>query len=141
MIGGEDLPAVNALLNATSGLLVIAGYVAIRRRAIALHKTFMLTALVVSAIFLGCYLYYHFVVKDGRPTPYQGQGLIRPVYFAILISHTLLAIAVAPLALTTAYLGLRNRLQRHVKLARWTLPIWLYVSTTGVIVYWMLYRM
>ncbi len=141
MMHGEDLPAVNAALNATSAVLLVAGYVAIRRRSIRLHKTCMLTALAVSAVFLGCYLYYHFVVKNGRPTPFTGTGWIRYSYFTILLTHTILAVTVAPLAITTAYLGLRNRLLRHVKLARWTLPIWLYVSITGVVVYWMLYRM
>ncbi|CAN5341969.1 hypothetical protein BH10PLA2_BH10PLA2_27050 [soil metagenome] len=140
MITGEDLPGVNAILNATSALLLIAGYVAIRRRAVTLHKTCMLSAVAVSAIFLSSYLYYHFVVKNGRPTPFTGTGWIRGAYFTILLTHTILAVAVAPLALTTAYLGLRNKLLRHMKLARWTLPIWLYVSITGVIVYWMLYR-
>ena len=140
MIRGEDLPGVNAILNASSALLLIAGYVAIRRRAVTVHKTCMLSALAVSAIFLSSYLYYHFVVKNGRPTPFQGVGWVRGVYFTILLTHTILAIVVAPLALTTAYFGLRNKLLRHMKLARWTLPIWLYVSITGVIVYWMLYR-
>jgi putative membrane protein len=141
MITGEDLPGVNAVLNASSALLLIAGYVAIRRRAVPVHKACMLSALAVSALFLTSYLYYHFVVKNGRPTPFQGTGWVRGGYFAILLTHTSLAIVVAPLALTTAYLGLRNRLLRHMKLARWTLPIWLYVSIRGVIVYWMLYRL
>jgi putative membrane protein len=140
MITGEDLPGVNAVLNASSALLLIAGYLAIRRRAVPVHKTCMLSALAVSALFLTSYLYYHFVVKNGRPTPFQGTGWVRGAYFAILLTHTILAIVVAPLALTTAYLGLRNKLLRHMKLARWTLPIWLYVSITGVVVYWMLYR-
>jgi putative membrane protein len=113
---------------------------AIRRRAVPVHKTCMLSALAVSALFLTSYLYYHFVVKNGRPAPFQGAGWIRGAYFAILLTHTILAIVVAPLALTTAYLGLRNKLLRHMKLARWTLPIWLYVSITGVVVYWLLYR-
>jgi uncharacterized membrane protein YozB (DUF420 family) len=141
MIHGEDLPAVNAVLNASSAVLLVAGYLAIRQRAVRLHKTCMLSALAVSAVFLGCYLYYHFVVREGFSTPFTGTGWIRFTYFAILLTHTILAVTVAPLALTTAYFGLRNRLLRHVKLARWTLPIWLYVSITGVVVYWMLYRM
>jgi putative membrane protein len=141
MIHGEDLPAVNAALNATSAVLLVAGYVAIRRGSVRLHKTCMLSALVVSTVFLSTYIYYHFVVKDGSSTKFLGTGWIRPTYYTILISHIILAATVAPLAITTAYLGLRNRLLRHVKLARWTLPIWLYVSITGVVVYWMLYRM
>ncbi len=141
MIHGEDLPAVNAALNATSAVLLVAGYVAIRQRSIRLHKTCMLSALVVSTVFLSTYIYYHFVVKDGSSTKFPGTGWIRPTYYTILISHIILAATVAPLAITTAYLGLRNRLLSHMKLARWTLPIWLYVSITGVVVYWMLYRM
>jgi putative membrane protein len=101
----------------------------------------MLSALTVSAVFLSSYLYYHFVVKHGQPTSFTGTGPIRTIYLTILLTHTILAIAAAPLALTTAYFGLRNKLLRHMKLARWTLPIWLYVSITGVVVYWMLYRM
>jgi protein SCO1/2/putative membrane protein len=135
------LPAVNASLNGLSALLLISGFVAIRRRWITLHKTCMLEALVVSTVFLACYLYYHFGVRKGEPTSFTGEGWVRPVYFAVLLSHTLLAAAVAPLAVFTAYQGLRDHLARHVRVARWTLPIWLYVSVTGVIVYWMLYHL
>lgn len=141
MIGPEDLPSVNAALNASAAVLLIAGYATICRGAITLHKWCMLCALAVSAVFLGCYLYYHFVVKQGQPTKFTAEGWPRIAYFAILISHTILAVAVAPMALVTAYLGLRNRLDRHKKLARWTLPIWLYVSITGVVVYAMLYHL
>jgi uncharacterized membrane protein YozB (DUF420 family) len=101
----------------------------------------MLAALGVSAVFLASYLYYHLAVCRGQPTRFQGEGAARTVYFAVLISHTLLAAAAAPLALFTAYQALRNRLSLHVRVARWTLPIWLYVSLTGVVVYWMLYRL
>jgi protein SCO1/2/putative membrane protein len=135
------LPAVNASLNATCAVLLVAGFLAIRARRVTLHVVCMLIALGVSVLFLACYLYYHFVVLDGTPTGFKGEGLIRPVYFAVLLSHTVLATAVAPLALITVYLGLRGRLQRHVGLARWTLPLWLYVSVTGVLVYWMLYHL
>jgi protein SCO1/2/putative membrane protein len=138
---GEDLPSVNAALNATGALLLMLGFAAIRRRRIRLHACCMVTALAVSMLFLASYLYYHFVVKNGRPTPFTGEGWVRPVYFTILVSHTLLAVAVAPLALVTVTLGLRGRIQRHVRIARWTLPLWLYVSVTGVVVYWMLYRL
>ncbi len=141
MIGAHDLPAVNAFLNGLSAVLLVAGYRAVRRRRVALHQTCMLTALAVSVLFLVSYLYYHFQVKGGRPTPFSGEGWIRPVYFTILLTHTVLAAVAAPLALVTAYLGLRGRLKRHVRIARWTLPIWLYVSVTGVVVYWMLYRL
>jgi protein SCO1/2/putative membrane protein len=136
----EDLPAVNATLNAISGALIVLGYLAVRNRKIALHKACMLTAVGVSAMFLTSYLYYHFVVRRGEPTSFTGTGWIRSTYFAILLSHTVLAAMVAPMALITAYLGLRNRIDKHVRIARWTLPIWVYVSVTGVLVYWMLYR-
>jgi putative membrane protein len=135
------MPAANAALNGTSAVLLILGYAAIRRRAIALHKTCMLSALCVSSVFLGSYLYYHLVVRHGEPTRFSGDGLARAVYFTILISHTVLAAVTAPLALFTAYQGLRGRFKQHVRVARWTLPIWLYVSITGVVVYGMLYHL
>ncbi len=137
----NQLPAVNAILNGLSALMLSVGYLAVRRRRITLHKTCMLVALAVSTLFLASYLYYHIVVKKGEPTPFTATGWIRPVYFAVLLSHTLLAVVVAPLALFTAYQGLRNRLERHVRVARWTWPLWLYVSVTGVVVYWMLYHL
>jgi protein SCO1/2/putative membrane protein len=134
------LPAVNAVLNGLCALLLVAGYVAIRRGREKLHVSCMVLALVVSAVFLSCYLYFHFAVQDGRPTAFRGEGWIRPVYFTILLTHTILAAAVAPLALYVAYQGWRDRRPRHVRVARWTLPIWLYVSVTGVVVYCMLYQ-
>jgi uncharacterized membrane protein YozB (DUF420 family)/cytochrome oxidase Cu insertion factor (SCO1/SenC/PrrC family) len=137
----SPLPTLNAALNGTSALLLVAGFAAIRLRKVAVHKALMLAALAVSAVFLASYLYYHLAVCHGEPTRFLGGGTARVVYFAILLSHTLLAAAAAPLALFTAYQGLRNRLERHVRIARWTLPIWLYVSLTGVVVYWMLYRL
>jgi uncharacterized membrane protein YozB (DUF420 family) len=142
-MGAENvhLPSVNAVLNGTSALLLLAGYVAIRRRRVTAHKVCMLAALGFSGLFLASYLYYHLVVRRGEHTAFAGQGWeVRTAYFAVLLSHTVLAAAVAPLALLTAYLGLRDRLARHVRVARWTLPIWLYVSVTGVVVYWMLYQ-
>ena len=141
MIGEHDLPSVNAFLNGLSAILLVTGYRAIRRRRIALHQTCMLTALGVSVLFLASYLYYHLQVKGGQPTRFPGEGWIRPVYFTILLTHTVLAAVAAPLAVVTAYLGLRGRLKQHVRIARWTLPIWLYVSVTGVVVYWMLYHL
>lgn len=146
MIGSDDLPTINAVLNATSATLLLAGYVAIRGRRVGVHKACMLAALMVSAIFLASYLYFHFVIKHGQPTYFserapQAPDWVRHLYGGILLTHTILAAVVAPLALITAYFGLRDRLARHVKLARWTLPIWLYVSITGVVVYWMLYRL
>jgi protein SCO1 len=134
------LPAINAVLNALCTVLLVAGYLAIRGRWEKLHATCMLSALVVSAIFLSCYLYFHFAVQDGRATAFRGEGWVRPIYFTILLTHTVLAATVAPLALYVAYQGLRDRRPRHVRVARWTLPIWLYVSITGVVVYWLLYQ-
>jgi uncharacterized membrane protein YozB (DUF420 family) len=141
MIGADELPDLNAFLNALSAVLVTAGYLAIKGRRVALHKACMLTALVVSTAFLASYIYYHYVVKGGKATEFTGEGWVRPVYYSVLYSHMILAAVVAPLALFTAYLGLRDKLARHVRLARWTLPIWLYVSVTGVVVYWMLYHL
>jgi uncharacterized membrane protein YozB (DUF420 family) len=140
------MPAGNAVLNSLSAVLLVAGYLAIRNRAITLHKTCMFTALGVSAVFLASYLYYHFVVVEGVVTRFRDRAPEAPewvaiLYAGILLSHTILAVVVAPMALVTAYLGMTDRLTRHVAIARWTLPIWLYVSVTGVVVYWMLYRL
>ncbi len=135
------LPAVNATLNGVSAVLLVLGWVTVKRRWIGAHKACMLGALVVSGLFLACYLYYHVAVQQGQATPFLGQGWIRPVYYVILFSHVILAMVVTPLALVTAYLGWRNRLVGHVRLARWTLPLWLYVSVTGVVVYLMLYQL
>jgi uncharacterized membrane protein YozB (DUF420 family) len=138
-------PGLNATLNGLSGLLLVLGFVAVKRRAIVLHKSCMLTALAVSALFLASYLYYHLVMgagatrfADRNPT---APAVVAYLYYGLLATHTLLAAGVAPLALVTTYLGLRDRLKGHVRIARWTLPIWLYVSLTGVVVYWMLYRL
>jgi putative membrane protein len=145
-LGQVVSPGLNATLNGVSGLLLVVGYLAIRRRVIGLHKACMLAALGVSALFLASYLYYHFVIKEAVATRFAERnpgapGAVAYLYYGLLTSHTLLAAAVAPMALITAYLGLRNRLNGHVRIAWWTLPIWLYVSATGVVVYWMLYRL
>jgi uncharacterized membrane protein YozB (DUF420 family) len=132
------LPHLNALLNSASGILLIIGYYFIRRRNVAAHKRCMLAALTTSALFLISYLVYHFEVGSVR---FQGQGWIRFVYFTILISHTVLATAIVPLVIVTVVRALRERFDRHRAIARWTLPLWIYVSVTGVIVYWMLYQM
>ena len=131
------LPALNAMLNATSACLLIVGLAAIRRKQVGVHTLLMLGALAVSAVFLVSYVLYH--VRVGS-VPFQGAGWIRPVYFSILISHTVLAVVIVPLALRTLWLAVRRRFDQHVALARWTLPLWLYVSVTGVFVYWMLYQ-
>ena len=133
-----DLPAVNATLNGISAILLAYGWVLIRRRQIDRHRRVMIAAFAVSVLFLICYVIYHWNVGSKR---FPGQGPIRSVYFFILITHIVLAALVPPMAIVTLVRGLRQRYDRHARLARWTLPIWLYVSVTGVIVYWMLYRM
>ena len=132
----QDLPAVNAALNATAGAFISVGYLFIRRGNQTAHKRCMIAALATSTLFLISYVVYH---ASAGSRPYQGEGFMRMVYFAILIPHVILAAATVPLALVTANRGLRNRLDAHVRIARWTLPIWLYVSVTGVIIYLMLY--
>lgn len=132
------MPAVNAALNGTSAVLLAVGYLFIRRKKITAHKVCMGSAFAVSTLFLISYLTYHYHVGSIH---FGGQGAIRALYFTILISHTILAVAILPLALVTVYRALKGRFDRHVKIARWTLPLWLYVSVTGVIVYLMLYHL
>jgi uncharacterized membrane protein YozB (DUF420 family) len=132
------LPAVNATLNAISTVLLTVGWLFIRRRKIDRHRLCMIGAFVTSALFLTSYLVYH--AKVGS-VPFTGQGAIRLVYFAILLTHVVLAAAILPLALITLSRALSRRFERHRKIARWTLPIWLYVSVTGVVIYVMLYRL
>lgn len=134
----RDLPAVNAALNGLATLLLIAGYALIKRRRETAHKRVMLAAFGTSVAFLACYLVYHFQVGSVR---FAGPPPVRMVYLAILVSHVVLAAAVPFLALRTIYLGLRGRRQAHRRLARWTWPIWLYVSLTGVVIYVMLYHL
>jgi uncharacterized membrane protein YozB (DUF420 family) len=133
----SDLPALNATLNAIAAALLVGGYIMIRRGRIAAHKRFMLSAFATSTLFLASYLVYHYNIGS---RPFTGQGPIRVVYFTILITHVVLAAAILPMALITLNHALRARFERHVPIARWTLPVWLYVSVTGVVVYWMLYR-
>ena len=133
-----DLPAVNATLNGISAILLATGYVLIRRRRIAQHRLCMLAAFTTSTLFLISYLVYHAHVLS---KPFTGQGPIRYVYYTILISHVLLAITILPLALITLSRALKRQFPRHKAIARWTLPLWLYVSVTGVIVYLMLYQL
>lgn len=135
-----DLPAVNAGLNTACTVLLIVGYKFIRAGKVRAHQSCMLAATAVSLLFLMSYLYYHFVVKHGEPTRFPGTGGVRAVYFAVLISHTILAALIAVLVPVTVALGFLAP-ARHRRLARWTLPIWLYVSVTGVVVYLMLYRL
>jgi uncharacterized membrane protein YozB (DUF420 family) len=138
MFSLTDLPALNATLNATSTILLTAGYRFIRRRQITAHKRCMLAACATSALFLMSYLTYHYYVGS---MPFRGQGWVRPLYFAILISHTILAAAIVPLVLITLFRAWKADFVRHARLARWTWPIWMYVSVTGVIIYMMLYQL
>jgi uncharacterized membrane protein YozB (DUF420 family) len=134
----HTLPALNASLNAIAGVLLVCGYVMIRRGRIQAHKRLMLAAFTTSALFLVSYVTYH---ANAGSRPFPGQGSIRTLYFLILVTHVILAAAILPLALITLTHALRERFDRHVPIARWTLPIWLYVSVTGVIVYLMLYQL
>ena len=138
MITISDLPTVNATLNTISTVLLTVGFLMIRRRKIVAHRNCMIAAFVVSGLFLTSYLIYHY---HAGSTPFEGSGWIRSVYFAVLIPHIILAASILPLALITLYFALRKRFTKHRRIARWTLPIWLYVSITGIIVYWMLYHL
>jgi uncharacterized membrane protein YozB (DUF420 family) len=133
----HDLPAVNASLNALSGILLLTGYVMIRTRRIQQHRRCMIAAFVTSSAFLVCYIVYHAQVGS---VPFTRQGLVRPMYFTILVTHVTLAATIVPLALVTLSRGLNGRYPQHVRIARWTFPIWLYVSVTGVLVYVLLYQ-
>jgi putative membrane protein len=132
------LPAVNAALNGTSAVLLAVGFVFIRRRNVPAHRACMMGALGVSTLFLVSYLVYH---AHAGSVPFQGRGFIRPVYFALLLSHIVLAAAIVPLALTTLYHAWTERFDRHRRIARFALPIWLYVSVSGVLIYWLLYHL
>ncbi len=131
-----QLPAVNATLNGTSAVFLLTGYFMIRSGKVLAHKACMLTAFVCSTVFLGGYLYYHFTIGLVR---FGGEGWVRPVYFTILTTHTILAIVIVPLVIIALYRALTDQFARHRAIARWTFPLWLYVSVTGVIVYWLLY--
>lgn len=137
MIRISDLPAVNAGLNATSAILLVTGYACIRQKRVTPHLICMASALVVSTLFLVSYVTYHAQVGS---KPFEGRGWVRPVYFTILLTHTVLAAMIVPLALTTLYRAVHKQFDRHKRIARWTLPVWLYVSVTGVIIYFMLYH-
>jgi uncharacterized membrane protein YozB (DUF420 family) len=134
----RDLPALNAALNATSAVLLVLGFRAIRRGAREAHRRYMLGALAASTLFLASYLVYHFQVGSVR---FGGRGLVRGFYLTVLATHTVLAAAIVPLVLVTLTRALRGRFPEHRRLARVTLPLWAYVSVTGVVIYWMLYRL
>lgn len=130
------IPRLNAILNATGAILLICGYLAIKRGRRDIHRAFMLGAVITSGVFLTGYLVYH---AHHGATRYPGQGLQRTIYFAVLLTHTVMAGAILPLIGMVLYRAFRGRFERHRRLARWTLPAWLYVSITGIIVYLMLY--
>jgi putative membrane protein len=132
------LPLVNAFLNAVSAMLLTAGYVFIRQRRVTAHLACMLSAFAVSTLFLISYVVYHY---HAGSRPFAGPPAVRPLYLALLVSHIVLAAVILPLALTTIYRALTAQFVRHMAIARWTLPVWLYVSITGVIIYWMLYHL
>ena len=134
----HDFPALDASLNGTAAVLLTAGFVFIKLKRIAAHRACMLGAFTVSAVFLSCYLYYH--IKTGARTPFGGTGMIRTVYYTMLISHILLAFVIVPLILRTLTLALKGDFVRHRAWARWTFPLWYYVSVTGVLVYFFLYQ-
>jgi uncharacterized membrane protein YozB (DUF420 family) len=138
MLRLHDLPTLNAILNSIAAVLIVTGYLLIRARRIEAHRKAMLAAFTTSTLFLISYLVYHAQVGSVH---FQGTGAIRTVYFTILLTHTLLAVVVAPMVIVTLFRGLKGRFEKHRKLARITLPIWLYVSVTGVIVYAMLYHL
>ena len=138
MLPYSYFPTINAVLNGTSAVLIASGIVLIKRGQREAHKRMMIAAVITSSLFLVCYLYYHAHVGSVH---FQGQGWSRPVYFSILISHTILAAVIVPFVLVTLTRGLRGRYERHKRSARWTYPMWLYVSITGVIIYFMLYHL
>ena len=131
------LPTLNAILNATSAVLLVTGYVFIRRKNVNAHRAFMVAALIASILFLTCYLIYHYNVGA---TKFQGPDWARTLYFIVLIPHTILAVAMVPFIITVVIRAFRKQFDKHRRLARWTFPVWLYVSVTGVIVYFMLYH-
>ncbi len=138
MLKLHDLPTLNAILNSTSAILIVTGYFLIRARRVEAHRRTMLAACATATLFLISYLTYHAQVGSVH---FQGTGAIRSVYFTILITHTVLAAVVAPMVVVTLFRGLKGKFEKHRKLAKITLPIWLYVSVTGVVVYGMLYHL
>ena len=135
----EALPVINATLNATSGVLLLIAYILIKQKRIALHRRFMLAACYTSLLFLCCYVLNHYL-RHGVVTHFKGTGAIRPVYFTLLTTHTFLAIVIVPMAIITVWNGLKMRVPQHRRIARWTFPLWMYVSVTGVLVYFFLYQ-
>lgn len=139
MTAVEFFPPLNASLNALSGVLLLIGYFLIRRKKIQAHKRFMLAACTSSVLFLICYVTYH-TIRGGVVTKFAGTGMWRTIYLSILTSHTILAVVILPLAILSVYNGLKMRVPQHRRVARWTFPLWMYVSVTGVLVYFFLYH-
>ena len=135
----QAIAAINATLNGTSGVLLLIAYWHIKNKRIQQHKRFMIAACTTSLVFLACYVLNHYL-RRGVVTRFTGTGIIRPIYFTILISHTILAVTIVPLAILSVRNGLKMRVPEHRRVARWTFPLWLYVSVTGVIVYFFLYH-
>jgi putative membrane protein len=135
----QALPAINATLNAASGVLLLTAYILIRQKRIAQHRRFMLAACSTSLLFLCCYVLNHYL-RHGVVTHFKGTGAIRPIYFTLLTTHTFLAIVILPMAIITVWNGLNMRVPQHRRIARWTFPLWMYVSVTGVLVYFFLYQ-
>ncbi|HEX9493483.1 MAG TPA: DUF420 domain-containing protein [Thermoanaerobaculia bacterium] len=136
---GTVLPAVNATLNATSGVCLLIAYILIKQKRIQAHKRFMLAACTASLVFLALYVTNHYL-RHGIVTRFTATGPIRPIYFTILITHTTLAITIVPMVIITLRYGLKMRVPQHRRIARWTFPLWMYVSVTGVLVYFFLYQ-
>lgn len=136
MISASQLPDLNAALNSISAAFLLAGFLFIKSKNIKAHRACMLAAFASSTLFLISYLAYHYQIGS---VPFKGQGFLRAIYFSILLTHTILAVAIVPLVVITLLRALRNKFDAHRRIARWTFPIWLYVSVTGVVVYWMLY--
>lgn len=139
MTAVEFFPPLNASLNALSGIFLLIGYVLIRQKRIQLHKRFMLAACSTSVLFLICYVTYH-TIRGGVVTTFAGTGFWRTFYLTMLTSHTILAVIILPLAIISVYNGLKMRVPQHRRVARWTFPLWMYVSVTGVLVYFFLYH-
>ena len=137
MLSATEWPALNASLNAASGLLIVSGFGFIKAKRIAAHRACMLGACAVTVAFLVSYVLYH---SQSKLIHFHGRGWIRPVYFSLLISHTVLAVTIVPLIIRMLWLAWRDRIPEHKRLARWTFPMWLYVSVTGIMVYWMVYQ-
>jgi uncharacterized membrane protein YozB (DUF420 family) len=135
-----DFPLLNASLNAASAVLIGMGRYQIAKRRINAHRNLMIAAVCTSSLFLASYLYYHFAIRHGQPTRFPGTGLARTIYFTVLTSHTILAAAIVPMIFVTIRRGLRRDDSAHTRISRWTYPLWMYVSVTGVLIYLMLYR-